>query len=290
MRSRSIALFLLLSTGAAAQQSADEEHISVRVVERGTHRPIAKAIVECQSLEVRVFDNWIHRVVGDDLFHRKSTRGDEQAATTPGTASTWISSGGGKTMVCDETGVAKFEGEFYEGATLVASTKELRGAKVVLSREDRAADTPIEVEVGPRRLVEVLVVGPDELPRAGVPVEFGRFLRGAESRQRGDGEELWDSLGATALTDEQGRARLWDLEIHGADDLDVLRGCTASAFCVRAVVVAPTISTSFAVARPAPSAFERSWSAQLGSLWTSIRMRPPTRLSSCTCRHAARST
>src|SRR5262249_39453322 len=152
--------------------------------------------------------------------------------------STWISEGSNGRAITDASGIARFEESFEGGATLVASTPALRGGCVVIEKENEAPPASAVIEVAPPRAVDVLVVGVDGKPRAGIPVEFGRFVEGARAREHGDGPsdecELWDRLGARALTDDQGRARLTGLEMHGVDELDVLRGATASPFSVRA--------------------------------------------------------
>lgn len=227
-------------------QAADET-VRVRVVERGTRKPVANALVERYVSEITISDSWRYRIVGDDLLPRKDAGESKKRREpdVPGTASTWIAEGGTGRATTDASGVAVLEGSFEGGATLVASTPTSRGACVVFAKEGDAAPASAEIEVGPPRAVDVIVVGIDGKPRAGIPVEFGRFLDGARPREADDGGgrdecELWDRLGKRVLTDEQGRGTLAGLELHGADDLDVLRGAKASPFCARVLVLGPS--------------------------------------------------
>jgi hypothetical protein len=246
--SRRCVLAIVLIATAAAPAPPARDGARVRVVERGTQKPVAGAIVERRVSEITICDSWRFRILGDDLLPRKK----EQETRTrpepdvPGTASTWISQGVNGRSISDASGVARFDASFEGGATLVASTATLRGACVVFVKDGETAPAEVEIEVGPPRAVEVLVVGPDGTPRAGIPVEFGRFLEDARPREHGDDPdyddrcELWDRLGARVVTDERGSAKLVDLELHSIDDLDVLRGAKAQPFCVRALILGRT--------------------------------------------------
>ena len=219
----------------------------VRVVERGTRKPVAGATVDRYESEIVIMDSWRYRIVGDDLLPRKEKETKPRPEPdVPGTASTWIHEGATDRAISDAAGVARFDLPFDGGATLVASTATLQGARVVVVKEGEAAPMEVVIEVGPPCSVDVLVVGVDGAPRAGIPVEFGRFLEGAPPREVGDIPdqddrcELWDRLGAPVLTDEGGRARLTGLELHHVDDLEVQRGAKASPFCARAVMLGST--------------------------------------------------
>ena len=223
--------WLLLSLASAAPMQSESEPkarhdigFQVRVVERGTKVPVAGATVECFDSEVRRHDSWRFRDLGDELWRQRSDRAAAKSKTT------------------DEQGVARFPSGLGWGVTLVATTATRRGARVVLPASEEPA-APIELEVGPRRSIDVVVVDHDGKPVAAVPLEFGRFLADAPPRQHGDDPdfdgrcEIWDSLGVQRLTDEHGRATLDELELHGLDDLDVLRGAHAGPFGARVLVV-----------------------------------------------------
>lgn len=240
-RRGALLLLLLVPTGASVPPA--RQAVRVRVVERGSRRLIAGATVDRYVSEIRISDSWRCRIVGDDLLPREEESKPRPAPDVPGTASTWIGAGATGHAISDAAGIARFDESFEGGATLVASTPNLRGACVVDVKEGTPPPAEVVVELGPPRAVDVVVVGVDGSPRAGIPVEFGRFLDGARPRECGDDPEsrdrceLWDRLGARVLSDERGRAKLTGLELHHVDDLDALRGAKASPFCARAVVL-----------------------------------------------------